>query len=104
MKVASLLKPIGMLVACASGIAGILSFVLISRLGEHSLWFLDSFYGSGKKPEVAYGDLYRYAEEITRHRNHLAFTLGIALCVVTFVLGVVLLLWSSSLAQNEKKG
>src|SRR5688572_17329463 len=73
---------------------GLFEFFVTRALANHSLWYLDHFFGPNHPTEYTYDQLYEYAADLTRHRNSQAYYYQSIICVLLIFSGVNLLLWS----------
>lgn len=86
------------------GIAVAFYELFVTRaLVRHSAWFLEKFFGPNHPPEYTYDQLYKYAGDLTLHRNYQAYLYQSVICFLLIVCGVVSLLWSKDCKRNYRK-
>lgn len=80
---------IGLVITSVAGT--VMATLAVNKLSEHSIYYLNRFYGQENHNTPDYSALFRYAREITDHRNLHAFLLVVVGGSLLFTIGVLLI-------------
>lgn len=75
-------------------IGGTGALVIVNKISEHSLYFLNKFFAPGNAEGENYSALFSYASQITHHRNFQVSLFVLVSGILVLFLGGILYAWS----------
>jgi hypothetical protein len=97
-----LIYTLGILFVTFGICVGLAELFVTSAFVNHSVWFLEKFFGPNHPPEYTFDQLYEYAADLTRHRNSQAYYYQSIICILLVVCGVILFLWGKDVRSNHR--